>query len=147
MDQGLSQDGFPVLGEQTEQMTLFDMQSLVVKKTGSIQSLQEQIKTTNDMLVDALKNNPVYKEREDKVKEQRDVLATIKQQINSQPSVVALTNKVRDLRNELKEKRSEVSVVALEVYRKTGNTEFEQEGETYEIKTVARVVKRGKVLA
>jgi len=144
--ENLSQEGFTTLEDYQKanqgQLTLFDMQDLAVKKTVTLAQLQEQLKKANEMFNDAFKNEPSFRERESRVKQESSSLNEVKLQIKRQPSLIALETKMKEIKNEIKEKKEEVSNFALEVYRQTGNNEFEKDGETYEIKTVAKLVKR-----
>lgn len=141
----LSQEGFATIedykAQQSGQLTLFDMQSLAVNKTRTLSQLQEEIKKLSEMLDDALENNADYKDKEESLKGKRLQLNGIKLQVQTQPSQIALINKMRELKNEVKEKRAEISDIALEVLRKSENNQFELDGDTYEIKTVAKLVK------
>jgi len=147
MDDTISQEGFQTLDMQdatqrNEQMTLFDMQTLAVKKTGSISELQKQIKVATEMLTDTFKNNAEYHSQEERAKEAGKPLKEVKAIIERTPEVISLKTRLKELKNELKEKRSEVSEYALEVYRQTGQREFDLNGEVYEINTVAKLSKR-----
>lgn len=145
-EQGISQEGFATLDEtnaveQNEQLTLFSLQELAVNTTRTIERVQEELKTAQEMLKDAYENNATYKEKKEALKEPTQALKGVKTELSRLPEMIALSDKVKELKNEVKEKRQSVSEYALEVYRLTGNNEFERDGSRYEIRTVAKLVK------
>lgn len=145
--QGISQEGFQTAEEynskpENQQMTLFSLQELAVSNTNSIEEIQKQLKTATEMYNDSFANDAKFKEEQEKVKDQQKSLKVVKANIERQPSVIAMANKVKELKNELKEKKASVSDYAMEVFRMSGNTEFEKDGKTYDIKTVAKLVER-----
>lgn len=142
MDTGISQDGFPVLGENPEQLSLFSLQDMAIKSTKTVFEMKKQLKTVREMVSDALVSNSIYHDQHEKVKEVAKQLNVIKGQIESQDSIVALKAKMKTIRQEIKEKNMAVSDYTIEVIRQTGKTEFEKDGEMYEIKSVARLIKR-----
>lgn len=143
MTSGLSQDGFQTLDDYKSdtQLTLFDMKELAVNKTKTLSQIQEEIKKLTEMLNDGLQSDPQYKEKEESLKGKKIQLNSIKLQLVSQPSQIALIDKLRGLKNEAKEKKAEISTIALEVLRQSRNNQFELNGDTYEISTVAKLVK------
>lgn len=147
MDNTISQEGFASVEDangvqSNQQLTLINLQDFTITSVRTISELQKEIKTAKQMLKDAIEGNSTYHENKERVKEVTSVLKQTKEGILSQPSVAAIKEKIKDLNNELKEKRSEVSDYAMEVFRMTGATEFEKDGETYDIVAVANVVKR-----
>jgi predicted RNase H-like nuclease (RuvC/YqgF family) len=138
----VSQEGFPTLEDQDGQQLLFNLQELAVNNTHSIEQLQKDLKTTQEMITDAFKSDARYKEEDERVKDQSKSLRQIKASINERPEMQSLLLKSKDLKRELKDKKTAVSDYALEVMKRTGSTEFEKDGEVFEIKTVAKLVKR-----
>lgn len=147
MDNVVSQEGFTTLDEYREknggeQLELFQLQEFAVKNTDSLSGIEEKLKRANEMLTDVYLNEPTYKEQQEKVKEQQKQLKVIKSQIESQPSVIGLINQVKEIKSEKKDRRVMISDYALEIYRRSGVTEFDRDGQTFEIKTVAKIVKK-----
>ena len=145
MDNNISQEGFPTLEDlqpQNQQLTLFSLQDLAVKNTFSLSTLSEQLKTATQMYNDAFLNHAQYHEAQEKVKEATKALKVVKEQIGRQPAMIELESKMTEIKNEMKEKKGSISSYALEIFRQTGQTEFDKDGEVYEIKTVAKLVKR-----
>lgn len=116
----VSQEGFETMEEhnskpENAQLTLFSLQEMAVSNTHSIEELQNQIKTANEMYADTFNNNPSYREEAEKVKEVQKGLKVVKTNIERQPSVIAQAQKLKELKSELKEKKASVSDYAMEV--------------------------------
>jgi predicted RNase H-like nuclease (RuvC/YqgF family) len=143
----VSQDGFQTVEEfnateGNKQMTLFNLKELAVNNTWSLEKLQAEVKTVKKMYDEVFDGDVTYKEEKEWVEEQSKNLRQIKASIKDRPEMRNLEMKMKDLKRELKEKKSAVSDYALEVLRKTGNNEFEKDGEVFEISTVAKLIKR-----
>lgn len=132
----------PIDTVSSEQLALFELQDMAVRATGTIESLKEDLKNAKEMYDSVFKLNDLYMEEKDKVKEATERLKAEKQQIERRPEVMSLAEKVKEIKNEIKEKKDSISIYALEVFRQTGNTEFERDGQLYQIKTVANIVKK-----
>jgi hypothetical protein len=71
------------------------------------------------------------------------VKATTRQQIASQPSVIAIANKVKSLGQDIKERQAALSDYLLEYQRMTGANEIEDnDGQIREIINSAKLIKR-----
>lgn len=149
-DSPLSQD-FPGLddtasdGESTvgDAAVLLNLSEMIRNYIQSIDKLRDEKKKYAEMFEDAFVNNPVYRENAEKAKEALKVKATTRQQIASQPSVIATAQKVKDLARELKERQVALSDYLLEYQRLTGANEIEDaEGQIREIVNSAKLIKR-----
>lgn len=145
----VTQDGFPTLeqfnqqsGQDKDQMTLFSLQELAVRETDSITSLQDKIKNAKEMLDSAFEIDDVFMSAKNNSESANKQLKGVKQEISRRPEVISLDGKLKELKNELKEKKEMISSYAMEVYRQSGNNEFEKDGQVYEIKAAAKLVKR-----
>lgn len=137
---GYASDGL-IEDTHNEQMTLFTLQEMAITNTNSLSALKEDLKTTKEMLDSVLESHDLYIEERDKVKEAKNRLKAEEQQIAQRPDVVSLSNKIKEIKETIKEKKDTISDVAFEVFRKSGRTEFESNGERYQIQTVAKIVK------
>lgn len=147
MDEAISQEGFSSLEDRgaelaNEQMTLFDMQELAVRKTGTIEEIKAQLKTAREMLSDTFENNDMFREQKEQANSSAQPFKQTKAMLEKTPEVIAQKNKIAELKAELQMKQKEVSEYAIEVYRQTGQREFDIHGATYEINTVAKLTRR-----
>jgi hypothetical protein len=146
----LSQD-FPGLEDPTAEGTstvgeaalLLNLSEMIRNYIQSIDKLREEKKKHAEMFEDAFVNNPTYRENAEKAKEALKVKATTRQQIASQPSVIATAQKIKDLGRDLRERQLALSDYLLEYQRLTGANEFEDaEGQIREIINSAKLIKR-----
>lgn len=122
---------------------LLNLEEMIKNYIQSIEKLKEEKKKHAEMFEDAFVNNPVYRENSEKAKEALKVKATTRQQIASQPSVIALGVKIKDLSRDLKERQVALSDYLLEYQRLTGANEIEDnDGQIREIINSAKLIKR-----
>ncbi len=122
---------------------LLNLEEMIKNYIQSIDKLKEEKKKHAEMFEDAFVNNPVYRENSEKAKEALKVKATTRQQIASQPSVIALGVKIKDLSRDLKERQVALSDYLLEYQRLTGANEIEDnDGQIREIINSAKLIKR-----
>ena len=96
------------------------LENLALSHIESIEKLKQQIKETNEMINDGLVSNETYVQANEKAKEFTKKKSQVKQQVMSQPSMVALALKLKSLKDEKKEKQQSLSDYLLEYERMTG---------------------------
>lgn len=122
---------------------LLSLEQLIKNHIGSIDKLKDETRKHRQMLEDAFLNDPVYQEHMKIAKEATKQKSATKQTIMKQPANVVLSNKVKSMTTELKEKQMALSDYLLEYQRMTGVNEIEgDDGEVREIVNNARVVKK-----
>lgn len=130
----------PVAGDAA---ILLNLEEMIKNYIQSLDQLREEKNKLQEMFEDSFVNNPVYRENAEKAKEALKVKATTRQQIASQPSVIALAQKVKGLNSDIKERQVALSDYLLEYQRLTGANEIEDaEGQIREIINSAKLVKR-----
>jgi predicted nuclease with TOPRIM domain len=145
MDTNISQEGFPTLDEyqeKPEQLAFVDFAEYTGKAVVSAEGYKEQLKTATEMLKEAVHNNAAYHERDAKIKEAQKQQKQLENNIKMTEGVAPLVQKVKDLKSELKEAKESASSFAIEMMRRQNVNEFEYNGETFEIKPTAKIVKR-----
>ncbi len=124
---------------------LLSLEQLIKSHIASIDKLREESRKHKQMLEDAFLNDPVYQEHLKIAKEATKQKSTTKQNIMHQPANVQLSNKIKEMSAELKDKQMALSDYLLEYQRMTGVNEIEgEDGEVREIVNTARVVKKTK---
>ena len=126
--------------------TLVSLTNLIQNYISSLGKLKQELTENRQMLDDAFNNDTVYKEKADKAKEVMKERNTLKQQMAKQPALLALAEKIKDLREQIKESQQALSDYLQEYQKLTGATEIEDaEGNINEIRYTAKLVKsRGK---
>lgn len=130
--------------ESSDQATiLLSLEQLIKNHIASIDKLKEEAKKHKQMLEDAFMNDAVYQEHLKLSKEAVKVKSATRAQILKQPANVMLSNKIKNMTTELKDKQYALSDYLLEYQRMTGVNEIEgEDGEVREIVNTAKVVKK-----
>lgn len=122
---------------------LLNLEEMIKNYIQSLDKLREEKKKVQEMYEDSFVNNPIYRENSEKAKEAAKVKATTRQQIASQPAVIALGQKMKGLSSDIKERQVALSDYLLEYQRLTGANEIEDaEGQIREIINSAKLIKR-----
>lgn len=122
---------------------LLNLEEMIKSHIASLDTLRTEQKKHREMFEDSFNNNPTYRENAEKAKEAIKVKATTRQQIASQPSVIAITNKIKSISQDIKERQNALSDYLLEYQRMTGANEIEDnDGQIREIVNSAKLVKR-----
>ena len=124
---------------------LLSLENLIKNHIASIDKLKEEVRKQKQMLEDGFMNDAVYQEHLKLAKEAAKVKAATRSQITKQPQNIALSNKIKTMTTELKDKQFALSDYLLEYQRLTGVNEIEgDDGEVREIVNTAKVIKRSK---
>ena len=122
---------------------LLNLEEMIKSHIASLDTLRTEQKKHREMFEDSFNNNPTYRENAEKAKVAIKVKATTRQQIASQPSVIAITNKIKSISQDIKERQSALSDYLLEYQRMTGANEIEDnDGQIREIINSAKLIKR-----
>lgn len=122
---------------------IINLEALIKTQTIAIDKTREKLKEQKQMLEDAFQNDPTYIEHEKLAKEAAKVKGKTKSEITKQPAVSILSQKVKDLSLDLKDKQASVSDYLKEYQRLTQVTEIEVEvGDVREIVNVPKLVKK-----
>lgn len=121
---------------------LLSLESMIKGHIATLDKLNQELRKHREMVDAAFENSQVYQEHNEKAKEAIKVKSATKQEIMKQPSMIALNNKVKSMRQELKERQDELSDYLLEYQRMTGATTIEvEDGNVLEIVNSAKVVR------
>jgi hypothetical protein len=121
---------------------LLQVEELVKRTFGKIEKLRGEAKLQKEMLEDSFKNDEVYREHEEKAKEAVKIRTSTKNQILKQPAVVVLAEKLKGLKQEIKEEEAFLSDYLQQYQTLSGSSEIEtDEGVVRRIVTVAKLVR------
>lgn len=139
-DQSETPVGPQVIGDAA---IMLNLEEMIKNHIVSLDKLREEQKKFRDMYEDAFLGNPTYRENAEKAKEALKVKATTRQQIASQPSVIATSQKLKGISQDIKERIAALSDYLLEYQRLTGANEIEDaEGQIREIINSAKLIRR-----
>lgn len=121
----------------------FNLESMINRYVGDIDKLREQLKTQKDMLEDAFNNNPEYAQASEKVKEVTRVRTGMKQKILKDPPVAFVSEKVKEIKNEIKDAQEALSGYLQKYFQTVGTNQITgDDGEVREIIVVTKLVKK-----
>jgi hypothetical protein len=122
---------------------LLSLEDMIKRHISSIETLQTEMRKHKEMFDDAFDGSVVYKEHADKVKEAQKQKSTTRQEILKQPQIIQLGEKIKTMREEMRELKLALSDYLVEFQRLSGLREIQDEaGEFREIINSAKAVKK-----
>lgn len=122
---------------------LLDLENMIKNYISSLEANRKELKTQKEMLNDIFNNDPTYREQEAQVKEVMKAKKEIKAKLSRQPNAIDLSEKVKNLSSEIKEKDAALSDYLREYMRLSGANEIEDDnGVMHEIVYIARLLKK-----
>lgn len=140
-DQNKTQTKLPE-GTNQEVTTLFAIENLIKTHISHIDSVKTELAKQAEMFNDILNNDEAYKKASDEGKEVAKKKAEAKQNVLKTPSNASLNQKIKDMRQELKELKGALSGY-LQQYQKIADTDQieSEDGEVRQIVYQAHLVK------
>lgn len=122
---------------------LVNLGELIKSHIQSLDKLRNELKEQKQMLEDTFINSEVYRDHAEKAKEAAKQKSQTRQQIMQQPAIATISQKIKNISSELKEKRMALSDYLLEYQRMAGVNEVEgYDGEVREIVNEAKLVRK-----
>lgn len=122
---------------------LINLESIIKNSLIKINNLKDELKKEKEMFEDTLANDSVYNDHLQKVIQATNIKNETRKQILKQPAVVTVSQKVKDLRDEIKEIQQTLSSYLAQYQQLSGQNQIETEnGEVMEIVVTARLVKK-----
>ena len=132
----------PPEGTNAEVTNLFTIENLIKTHISHIETVKTELGKQVEMMNDVLSNDAGYKEASDQGKEVNKKKAEAKQNVLKSPSNASLNQKIKDMRQELKELNGALSGY-LQQYQKIADTDQieSEDGEVRQIVYSAHLVK------
>lgn len=129
-------------GTNEEVTNLFAIENLIKTHISHIETVKTELGKQVEMMNDILSNDPGFKEATDQGKEVNKKKAEAKQNILKSPSNASLNQKIKDMRQEIKELKGALSNY-LQQYQKIADTDQieSEDGEVRQIVYSAHLVK------
>jgi cell fate (sporulation/competence/biofilm development) regulator YlbF (YheA/YmcA/DUF963 family) len=122
---------------------LLSLEELIKNSVEQSDKLKNDLKAQKEMFEDSFNNNPTFREHNDRVKEARKKLSSVRQEIAKQPSVATLAQKIKDMRFDLGELNKTLSGLLDDYKQLTGATQIElRDGSIMEIVSTSKLVRR-----
>lgn len=126
-------------------MSAMEIESMIHRNLAEIDKLRDQVKTQKEMYDSTIENDAAYAEQAEKEKEVKKATYAIKQKLTKQLSVMEITEKMKDLKEEMKDVQDTISGLAEEYERVSGTNQIMKEnGEVLEIVKIYKLQKRKK---
>jgi uncharacterized protein involved in exopolysaccharide biosynthesis len=121
---------------------LFTIENLIKTHISHIETVKNELAKQSEMMNDVLNNDPGYKEAAEQGKEVNKKKAEAKQNVLKSPSNASLNQKIKDMRQEIKELKGALSNY-LQQYQKIADTDQieSEDGEVRQIVYQAHLVK------
>lgn len=130
---------------QPNGLSILSLEEKIHRVLVDMQKNQMEYKEQKSMFDDTFNQDANYRALDDKAKEATRQKNAAKQQIMKQPAVVTLSEKVKTMKEDLKDLQTELSDYLLEYQRVSGSSQFTSEnGEVLEIVQVHKLVRKGK---
>ncbi|HOX95923.1 MAG TPA: hypothetical protein PLI45_00910 [Candidatus Woesebacteria bacterium] len=141
MDEQNTQTTLPA-GTNEEVSSLFNIENLIKTHISHIETVKVELGKQAEMMNDILANDSAYKEATEQGKEVNKKKAEAKSNILKSPSNASLNQKIKDMRQELKELKVALSNY-LQQYQKLADTDQieSEDGEVRQIVYSAHLVK------
>ena len=142
-DGEIVEDDKPVVAESGDATVVMSLIEMIKNTLIALDREGGKLKEMKQMLEDSFKNDATYKQHDDEVKKATKVKQATKAQISKQPQIAQLTEKVKELAKELKEKKISLNDYASEYHRLTGATTIEgPNGEILDIVNEVKLVRQ-----
>jgi len=133
----------PGAQEASGASVLIDLENMIKNYISSLEANRKELKIQKEMLNDIFNNDPSYREQEAQVKEVMKAKKEIKARLSRQPNAIDLSEKVKNLTSEIREKDAALSDYLREYMRLSGANEIEDgNGVMHEIVYIAKLLKK-----
>lgn len=132
-----------VLADNDQATVLVSLGELIKSHVQSLDTMRNELREQRQMLEDGFINNETFRNAAEKAKAAAKQKAEVRHQILQQPGVAAISQKMKSLSTDIKEKQMALSDYLLEYQRMAGVNEVEgYDGEIREIVNQAKLVKK-----
>jgi predicted patatin/cPLA2 family phospholipase len=128
----------------TDQSTVFlSLENLIKSNLTNVDTLQAQYREQKEMVDNVLENDQTYREHLDAANEANKVKSGTKQQVMKRPDVIRIAEKMKALKEEMKEIQATLSDLLQEYQRVSGSNVIEREdGQILEIVSTSKLVRK-----
>ena len=120
-----------------------ELTSLIKSNITLIDRLKDQAKEQKEMLESILDNDLIYQEHFEKAKEASRIKNETKKQLLSQPSAIQIAEKIKTLKENLKDAQESLSNYLKQFQETTEETQIEgEDGQIREIIKILKLVKK-----
>ena len=127
-----------------DQSTVYlSLENLIRSNLTTIDTLQKQYREQKEMVDNVLENDQTYRQHLEQANEANKVKSGTKQQIMKRPDVIKIAEKMKGIKEEMKEVQATISDLLQEYQRISGSNTIEREdGQILEIVSTSKLVRR-----
>lgn len=127
-----------------DQSTVYlSLENLIRSNLTTIDTLQKQHREQKEMVDNVLENDQTYRQHLEQANEANKVKSGTKQQIMKRPDVIKIAEKMKGIKEEMKEVQATISDLLQEYQRISGSNTIEREdGQILEIVSTSKLVRR-----
>lgn len=130
-------------GQAPQADAYIQLVSLIKSYVTRIDRLKEEVKKEKEMLDNTLDNDEVYQAHFEKTKEAARIRNETKKQLLSQPSMMEISEKVKSIKDDLKESQEMLSGYLKQFQSLSNETQIEgEDGTMMEIVNIVKLVKK-----
>lgn len=130
-------------GSSDNQATvMLSLEGLIKNNLTALDALQTDLRKQQEMINNVLASDQTYQSHDEAVKEATKVRNTTKSEIMKRPDVAQVNNKIKEMREEVKEQRQTLSDLLQEYQRVSGNTEIETDNGLLEIVSTSKLIRK-----
>jgi hypothetical protein len=128
----------------TDQSTVYlSLENLIKSNLNNIDTLQGQYRDQKEMVDNVLENDQTYREHLDASNEANKIKSATKQQIMKRPDVIRIAEKMKGMKEEMKEIQATLSDLLQEYQRVSGSNVIEREdGQILEIVSTSKLIRK-----
>lgn len=146
MEEQITQEGFAELGEIREESNaelMLSLENLIQAGIKESKEVDEQIKKHKEMIDSVLLNEQTYKQHADQAKEAARIKSNTKKEIFKRPDVKPIVEKLKELREQKKDIKTEMSSYLVDHLRIGKQMMFDFEDGQYQVEQEAKLVRLG----
>lgn len=128
--------------DKSQAIILKNLESLIKEHISSVVRLQDESRKHRETLESIFQNDPTFQEHSEAARQANKIKSQTRAEILKRPSVIAVSNQIKDTRGQIKELQQELSEYLLEYQRMSGERVIEDNnGNILEIINSAKVVR------
>lgn len=128
--------------DKSQAIILKNLESLIKEHISSVVRLQDESRKHRETLESIFQNDPTFQEHSEAARQANKIKSQTRAEILKRPSVIAVSNQMKDTRGQIKELQQELSEYLLEYQRMSGERVIEDNnGNILEIINSAKVVR------
>src|SRR3989344_1864882 len=133
----------PAILTPNQAMSTLELESMINRYIEETDKLKAQLKTQKDMYNAVFENDATFSQTQEKEKEIKKNTTALKQKLVKQPAAVDISNRMKDLKMEIKDVQDTLSGLAEQYEKVSGLSQITQDdGNILQIVNTYKVVKR-----